>query len=936
MRKISVPGWCLVLLAPALAVSCNAASAPPPDSAATCADNGEPLLHVPSPEWRDQIIYMLLIDRFNDGDPSNNDQGRGEYDPNRASHFSGGDLRGITDKVGYIKSLGATTVWISPPLANQWWSTPYQATGWHGYWPVHFQETDVHFGTLRDYRRLSHRLHCNGMYLIQDVIANHAGNFFAYDGTYDPSDTAKNFYLLEEHSHQPAPTQYPFNLVDRRNPEHAAADIYHWTPTIQDFTDRHQETHYSLGHVADLNSENPVVIHALKDAYKYWMDAVGVDGFRMDAVMLVPHEFWHRFLRDSDGIYAHANRLGKAHFLTFGEAFAVSAPFADNGERKIRGYLGSGDDLGANSMLGFPLYHEINQVLARGGATRLLAYRLRKFMELYPDPFIIPNFIDNHDTARFLATGHPRAFRQALALLFTIPGIPIIYQGTEQGLLETRQAMFAGGHRNAGGSFDPESPYYRYIQRLTRLRRAHPVLTRGDLRVLASEAAGPGVLAYRREYGGEVVVVLLNSAEHSVLLSGLDAGLPPGRRLEPLFAERFSQSLATDSRGLLSARLSPRAIVVLRPGEPVDANKMPVAALDIVIEGAANGKDESGGPPGFDDQLMRPGAVTGRDEPGRSPEVDDQLVRPGAATGKDDPGRPGSATADRPGVFTSDFILTGRVSQGGARLQLILDGNLDRARGFVADDDGRWQVPVPVRDLGEVAGYAQILAEDTNQLSARFNYITRVAEPELTAVVEDAPDDAYGPTGEYLIPQQRQSGRQREIESVSARAAGRNLEIRLKMAEITDSWLPPFGFDNLTVTTFFDLPDRRGATTLPLLNADMPPPLNWDLAHFARGWDSYTYRSAGSDANRQGEKLGVSPQVSAHKQERTITLFYQGSLLGVEDWAGAKIYLTTWATTGEGVYMDLRPQPSQWYFGGGEPGDPKIMDAVLLELGHGQ
>ena len=200
-----------------------------------CAADDGPLLHVPSPDWRDQVIYMLMIDRFSDGDPGNNDQGYGEYDPSLASHFSGGDLQGVMDRLDYIRSLGATAVWITPPVYNQWWSTPYQAAGWHGYWAVHFQEIDPHFGTLETYKRLSHELHCRGMYLIQDIVANHAGNFFGYDGEYDPGDTARNFYLLEPDSHQPAPVQYPFNQIDRLNPEHFAADIYHWTPPVQDY-----------------------------------------------------------------------------------------------------------------------------------------------------------------------------------------------------------------------------------------------------------------------------------------------------------------------------------------------------------------------------------------------------------------------------------------------------------------------------------------------------------------------------------------------------------------------------------------------------------------------------------------------------------------------------------------------------------------------------
>ena len=105
-------------------------------------------LHVPSPDWREQIVYMLFIDRFNDGDPTNNDQGYGEYNPALETHFSGGDLRGLRDKLDYLKALGVTAVWVTPPVLNQWWSSPYEATGWHGYWAVDFKKVDPHFGTL--------------------------------------------------------------------------------------------------------------------------------------------------------------------------------------------------------------------------------------------------------------------------------------------------------------------------------------------------------------------------------------------------------------------------------------------------------------------------------------------------------------------------------------------------------------------------------------------------------------------------------------------------------------------------------------------------------------------------------------------------------------------------------------------------------------------
>ena len=97
-------------------------------------------LHVPSPDWRDQVIYFLMTDRFEDGNPSNNDQGAGEYNPQKSSHFSGGDLAGVKKRLDYIQGLGATSVWVTPPVLNQWWNGTYG--GYHGYWAADFKRME--------------------------------------------------------------------------------------------------------------------------------------------------------------------------------------------------------------------------------------------------------------------------------------------------------------------------------------------------------------------------------------------------------------------------------------------------------------------------------------------------------------------------------------------------------------------------------------------------------------------------------------------------------------------------------------------------------------------------------------------------------------------------------------------------------------------------
>jgi glycosidase len=151
------------------------------------------LLQVTSPDWRDQFIYFVMTDRFQNGDKSNDNQGAGEFNPLDGNFYSGGDLRGIQQRLDYIRRLGATSVWITPPVANIWYDPAMKMAGYHGYWAENFMKIDSHMGTLNDYQKLSAELHRRGMFLIQDIVVNHTGDFFYYQGAYDPKNPTKNF-----------------------------------------------------------------------------------------------------------------------------------------------------------------------------------------------------------------------------------------------------------------------------------------------------------------------------------------------------------------------------------------------------------------------------------------------------------------------------------------------------------------------------------------------------------------------------------------------------------------------------------------------------------------------------------------------------------------------------------------------------------------------
>ena len=894
MGVASCVQWCFLLSIVLLtAVTSNSAGAQSQIATASsgCDNPAAAPLQVPSPDWREQVVYMLFIDRFNDGNPLNNDQGYGEYNPSLESHFSGGDIQGLRDKLDYLKGLGVTAVWVTPPVLNQWWSTPYEATGWHGYWAVDFKKVDPHFGTLEDYQWLSRELHCRGMYLIQDIVANHTANYFTYDNQYNPDDTAENFRLLEPDSHQRAPSQFPFNMVDRLNPEHAAANIYHWTPSVIDYNDPHQEKNYSLGHLADLNTENPVVIEALKDSYKFWIEEAGVDAFRIDTVMLVPHQFWRRFLHDDDGIYAFAKSKGKESFLTFGEAVRVSQPFERSGEERVASYIGTKEDTIVNSMLGYPLYFELIRVFAQGLPPAALEYRLEAMMEVYPDPFAIPNFIDNHDTPRFLASGSVAAMKQALAFVFTIPGLPIVYQGTEQGFDKTRYAMFKGGRGNATGSFDQGSVPYRWISELSLIRKQEKALTHGEVSVVAAAEDNAGLLVTKRIYKGETIFVIFNTANHAIFVDDVALALGDNQRLEVLMAShddiRFMSSTG-DLRGVIPER----GVYLLKVSDDQsDAES---------LSGMARDPNPLGGRSANRSVAERPHEL--------SMQMGIDLETP----------------------VTESFEVSGVVSPAGETVQLIYDGNLSLPQAVDVDANGRWSASVPIENLGRQTRSIQAYAPNLQLMTAPRVFETAVEVPALAGGVTDVTGDARGPTGNYIIPQHAVSEQQRDIQGVTFEQSGDILELSFIMASLTDTWIPFNGFDNLALSIFFSDGSQQGVSFLPELDAELPEAQTWQVAHVGSGWASYTYRAAAATPHRKGERIGYSPTISVNKSARRITIRYDKTKMGIADWSGMKVYVSTWDMNGEGEYVHIQPSPADWFFGGAPEGSPKILDDAEL------
>ena len=856
------PVWVTVILA------CR--SDPPPTPPPT---PPEDLLQVPSPDWRDQILYFVMTDRFANGDASNDDLGASEYDPADGARYSGGDLKGLLGRLDYIQGLGATAVWITPPVANQWWDPLVNYGGYHGYWARDFTRVDEHLGTLEDYQHLSRGLHGRGMYLVQDIVLNHMANCFTYT-QYDPSDVSAHVRLNTGAKPACGPSQASFQQWDPTNPAHREANLFHWTPSIRDYGVRDQELNWQLSDLDDLNTENPAVLAALKDSYTHWIREAGVDGFRVDTAFYVSQATFKDFLYSTDaahpGVLPVARSLGKADFLAFGEGYTTDKPFEDTASRKIASYMteeSTGEPL-LPGMIHFPLYATAGDVFARGRPTAQLAHRLEHSREVFARPHLMPTFLDNHDVDRFLKGGSEAALRQALLFMMTVPGIPVLYYGTEQGFTEQRGAMFQTGFGSGGRDrFDTSAPLYGLIRELTALRKAHAVFRRGSPTVLRHNEVRAGVFAYQMEHEGQVALVVFNTADERMLLDNLPTGLLEGRVLElgaGLDAE--AKAIQVGPGGRLSLNLPPRAARVFLPSDET----RPVTP--------------------------EPARVT--------------------------------VTQANGGTVPGDFELSG-TAVGVSSFHWVVDGALARAQPVTVKPDGTWSTRVSTTGMVDASLQHSLVAwaGDDRVLSDTWTFrVSRVFTTLLTH--EDPEGDDVGPSGAYHYPTDPSWGdnHQGDLRRVTLLGSDTVLRISLQTKTVTTVWNPQNGFDHVAFTVYLDVPGRTGLTVMPQQNASLPAGMDWDYRLRVHGWSNTLFDTRGASATQEGTPLSPTATLSVDKAANTVVLTVSGEPLdGLTDLRGVKVYVTTWDY--DMGYRRLVPSAAQWEFWGADgTTSPLVLD----------
>lgn len=562
----------------------------------------------PSPaDWRDQVLYEVMIDRFDDGrdrppyDPQNAPTGR---DPDEGIRFQGGNLRGITRRLDYIRALGATAIWITCPLKNR-----PEPNSYHGYGVQDFLRIDPRFGTTEDLRELVRQAHGRGMYVIMDIVMDHVGDVWAYAGGRDEVYRRGRRYRFgywrgadggrlrgepgPDDALWPVELQRPdaFNRMGRMCHPDDARDA--------EITDGDFMSFKALA------LENPPVLDAVLRVFKYWIDATDIDGYRIDAFRHIRPESSSAFVH---GIREYAASIGKTNFIQIGEAAA--------GNEVILRYVGSNTPLPKergrsrfpmlDACLDFVLYDPLDQVLRRRRSARALRDRFDFLERYYRDYSLVGRsyvtFLENHDQVpkhwrRFLhGEDDPRLGVVGAAFLLTSLGIPCLYYGSEQGFdggappdmprlgggdRYVRECMFGGkwGAFDTTGVhfFNPEHPIYRGIAAIARVREREPALRYGrqyfrqvsaDGRRFAHPSRGRYTLAYSRVLADEEVLVALNlepspRQDHVLLEGGLiRAGATLVDLLDP--SRRLRVEAGRRGRDTVRVPLEGRQVAILR------------------------------------------------------------------------------------------------------------------------------------------------------------------------------------------------------------------------------------------------------------------------------------------------------------------------------------------------------------------------------------
>jgi glycosidase len=498
----------------------------------------------------DDVIYLIMPDRFSDGDRTNDSPADSPPEANDRKNprsWHGGDLRGVIEHLPYLKELGVTALWLTPWHDN--WNGVNRCdkpwcpnTYYHGYHAVDYYAVEDRFGTMETLRELVERAHALGIKIIQDQVANHVGSQNPW--VKDPP--------LSDWFHGTAEAHV-------RNP--FRGDLLH-SPHAPPSARRDTLDGWFSDDLPDMNQEQPEVARYEIQNSLWWVGMTGIDGIRQDTVQYMPRPFVRDLNAALDRQYPSMWMVGEAW-----NTEPVHTSFF------IGGRAGwDGIDTRLDSVFDFPLW-DVSLRAFRGRAPMTALRDVLRADAMYADASRLTVMANNHDTRRFMSLEGATLEGSMLhtAFVLTVRGSAQIYYGEEIAMRgggdpDNRRDFpggFPGDARNAferSGRTPEEQRMYEWTRDLLRLRREHTALRRGALLDLSFDEDS---YAYARRTEDETIVVALNRAaapkEITFPASYLEAR--DGAHLEPLLAAKDRPAVAA---GTLKLTIPARSAVVYK------------------------------------------------------------------------------------------------------------------------------------------------------------------------------------------------------------------------------------------------------------------------------------------------------------------------------------------------------------------------------------
>ena len=445
------------------------------------------------------VLYMLMPDRFADGNVKNNvvkgmlDQCCVRTEP---SLRHGGDLEGIRQHLDYFNELGVTTLWFTPVLENDMPGGGGHSS-YHGYATTDYYKVDPRFGTNEDYRRLVDEAHQKGLKVVMDMIFNHCGSSHPWQINPPASDW--------------------FN-----QPNYGLQTSFKLTPCVDPYASeidkRETEEGWFASSMPDLNQNNPHVATYLIQNSIWWVETVGINGIRMDTYPYAYAAPMARWMKQLNEEYPNFNTVGETW---------VTQPAYTAAWQKDSRLVKQNSNL--KTVMDFAFYeamdsckHETTDDWWRGFNR---VYNTFVYDYLYTDVNHVMAFIENHDTDRFLGEGKDvNRLKQGLALLLTIKRIPQLYYGTEVLMNGVKKVTdgnvrkdfmggFPGDARScftADGRTDEENEMFGWLSRLLHWRKGNDVIVNGTQTQFCPHN---GVYVIARRHEGKTVMLMLNGLD---------------------------------------------------------------------------------------------------------------------------------------------------------------------------------------------------------------------------------------------------------------------------------------------------------------------------------------------------------------------------------------------------------------------------------------